>query len=252
MAIKIFADGADLEQMRGLAGDSRIAGFTTNPSLARKAGVVRYRAFAQLALDYARGKPVSIEVLSDDFTEMGRQARAIAALGKNAFVKIPVTDSAGKSSESLIVELAKEGVSLNVTAVFTSEQVADVGAALNGFNLVTPRDRKRVRLRGLEVVGPAIVSVFAGRIADAGVDPLVHVTECRKVLRYACPRAEMLWASPRQAYDAVLAEKAGCEIITMGFDLIAKLMLRGKDLAEYSRETVAMFAADVRAAGFEL
>lgn len=255
MMIKIFADGANLGQIRELADDPQIAGFTTNPSLARKAGVTRYRAFAEQALRAARGKPVSIEVLSDDFAEMGRQARGIVALGKNAFVKIPVTDSTGKSSAALITELAADGIPLNVTAVFTPEQVKKVGVALSGVQPSRPvfESRKYSKQHQANDLGvPAIVSVFAGRIADAGVDPLVHVATCRKVLREACPRAEMLWASPRQVYDVVLAAKAGCEVITLSPDLIAKLALCGKDLAEYSRETVFAFVADARAAGYEL
>lgn len=234
MTIKIFADGADLVKMRTLVLDPRIVGFTTNPTLARAAGVERYRAFGQKALEIAGTRPVSIEVTSDVLVEMGRQAREIASWGDNAFVKVPVMTSDGMTACPLIRELSAEGVRLNVTAVFTEKQVYEVGRALSRGD------------------APAVVSVFAGRIADAGVDPTEHVGSCRELLHRACPRAEMLWASPRQVYDAVLAERAGCEIITLTPDLIAKLALRGKDLEEYSRETVEMFVRDAKTAGYAL
>lgn len=234
MDIKIFADCADPAQFKQLLSDPRVAGFTTNPSLAREAGVRDYLEFARRALDAAAGRPVSVEVLSDDFGEMQEQASVLASLGRHLFVKIPVTDSRGRSSAPLIEALAEDGVSLNITAVFTIEQVAEVGRALRG------------------AVGFPIVSVFAGRIADAGVDPLPHVLECHQVLRAACPTAQLLWASARQVFDVVLAECAGCEIITLPSGLIGKLSLRGKDLAEYSRETVAQFARDAAIAGFKL
>lgn len=234
MNIRIYADGAPVDQVARLAALPHVAGFTTNPSLARKAGVANYRAFGKNMLVAASGKPVSIEVLADEPAEIERQAHVIASWGENAVVKIPVMTTDGTPSYRLIRRLAEDGVSLNVTAVFTEEQVREVGHALDHGN------------------APAIVSVFAGRIADAGFDPLGHVILCRAALRAACPRAPMLWASTRQAYDAVLAERARCEIITMTPDLIAKLALTGRDLTEYSRETVEMFYRDARAAGFEL
>ncbi len=247
MTIKLFADGADLDAIRRLAADPRIAGFTTNPTLVRRAGHPRYRAFIAEALRAARSKPVSVEVLHDDEENLLREARGIAALGQNAVVKVPVVDSHGQPLAGAIAPLAGEGVPLNVTAVFTVEQVREVGRALSGGK---PGRRRIVTSQG--PIAPAIVSVFAGRVADAGVNPLAHVTACREALREACPRAEMLWASPRQAYDVALAERAGCEIITMTPDLIDKLALRGKDLAEYSRETAAQFARDAQEAGYEL
>lgn len=247
MTIKLFADGADLDAIRRLAADPRIAGFTTNPTLVRRAGHPRYRAFITEALRTARSKPVSVEVLHDDEENLLREARGIVALGKNAVVKVPVVDSRGQALAGAIAILASEGVPLNVTAVFTVEQVQEVGRALSGGK---PGRRRINTSQGPPA--PAIVSVFAGRIADAGVDPLAHVTACREVLREACPRAEMLWASPRQVYDVALAERAGCEVITMTPDLIDKMVLRGKDLAEYSRETAAQFARDAQEAGYEL
>ena len=232
--IKIYADGADLNKMREMADDERIRGFTTNPTLLKKAGVTDYVAFAREALAIASGRPVSFEVLADDFADMERQARVIASWGEAAFVKIPVTNTRGESSADLIKVLSIAGVRLNVTAVFTHQQVGEVGRAL------------------AQGSAPAVVSVFAGRIADTGCDAGAQVLVSRKELGYACPRAEMLWASPRQVYDYVLAERAGCEIITMTPDLIAKLLLLGKSLEEYSRETVCMFTEDAKASGLVL
>lgn len=234
MVIKIFADGADIGEIERLAVDAHIAGFTTNPTLLRKAGVQDYREFGKGALLAAGAKPVSLEVFADDFYGMRRQALEIASWGPNAFVKIPVVQTDGYSCARLIRALVEDGVQLNVTAVFTEEQVHAVAGALD------------------HGTAAAVVSVFAGRIADTGVDPLVTVSVCRRILRQACPRAEMLWASPRQVYDVVLAERAGCEIITMTPDLIAKMALFGRDLSEYSRETVEMFYHDAQAAGYEL
>lgn len=231
--IRIFADCASLSDIRELARNPRISGFTTNPSLARKAGVTNYRDFALEALEIAGAMPVSIEVLSDDFAEMRRQALIIAGLGENAYVKIPVINSRGDSSVGLISELAHEGVRLNVTAVFTFEQIEGVRDALRPARA-------------------PVVSVFAGRLADAGVAPQEHIALCGRLLRATCPEAQVLWASSRQVYDLILAERARANIITLAPDLIAKLGLWGKDLNEFSRETVAMFAADAAAAGFSL
>lgn len=231
MVIKLFADGADLATMRELVLDPKIEGFTTNPTLAKKAGVKNYREFGIKALEIAGDKPVSIEVLADDLAGMERQAREIDKWGPNVFVKIPVMTSRGEPTYPVISRLSKDAIPLNVTAVFTQEQVEAVGHAL---------------------AGPSIVSIFAGRIADAGVDPEEHVLACCVVLAQVCPQAKMLWASPRQAYDATLAERCGCEIITMTPDLISKLSLRGKTLEAYSQETVAMFYRDAQAAGYTL
>lgn len=252
MSIKIYLDGADLGAMRSWADDPRIAGFTTNPSLAFASGITRYRAFAERALEIARGLPVSIEVLADNLSEIGRQARAIAAMGDNAVVKIPVVNSLGQSTAAVVDDLAGSGIKLNVTAVFTPAQTSEVGRALSGELSSTLVGGKRAAVSRAPRIIPAVVSVFAGRVADAGVDPLEHVKKCRDSLRAACPRAEMLWASARQVYDVVLAERAGCEIITLSPALLSKLRLVGKDLEAYSRETAAEFAADALAAGFEL
>lgn len=232
--IKIFADGADILEIERLAADPHVAGFTTNPTLLRKAGVAHYREFGKWALSVAKGKPVSLEVFSDDLDEMGRQAEEIASWGPNAFVKVPVTNTEGHSTNDVITGLSRKGVRLNVTAVFTKEQVTTVGRALSVG------------------VGAAIVSVFAGRVADAGVDPLDHMARCHYILKTECSRAELLWASPRQVYDVILAERAKCEIITMTPELIAKMANFGKDLTEYSRETVTMFYRDAQAAGYKL
>lgn len=232
--IKIFADGADSNVIASLARDGKIAGFTTNPSLMRAVGVPLYRAGALVILAAAAGKPVSIEILSDNVKDAEREARGIAELGSNAVVKVPVVNSKGASMVGLIAKLAGEGLPLNVTAVFTRDQVVEVGRALG------------------KAKASATISIFAGRIADTGVDPLKHVSECRKALRDACPSAQMLWASSRQVYDVALAQRAGCEIITLTPDLIAKLQLTGKDLGEYSNETAAQFLRDAAASGYAL
>lgn len=234
--IKIYADGADLKTMTAMAQDERIDGFTTNPSLARKAGVGNYLEFCGQALRAAGSKPVSLEVLADEPSEMLRQGRLLSGLAHNAVVKIPVVNSHGELTLEIIGDLARAGVSLNVTAVFTRYQVAAVAGVL----------------RSSQSEHPPIVSLFAGRVADAGVDPLKHVRSCCMLLEEVCPHAEMLWASPRQLYDMLLAERAGCGIITMTSDLIGKLHLIGKDLKEYSRETSEMFHRDAQAAGFVL
>lgn len=234
MAIKLFADGADLDSIAILSQDGTISGFTTNPSLVRKAGVSNYAAFGKEALARAHGLPVSIEVIADDFDEMRRQAHKIVSWGPNAVVKIPVMTTKGVPSYDLIRQLAFERVPLNVTAVMTKDQVKFVGEALSVGG------------------GTAIVSVFAGRIADCGVDPLDHMSRCRYILGQVCPRAQLLWASPRQVYDITLAERAKCDIITVTADLLAKRSTFGKNLEEYSRETVRMFFKDAVAAGLDL
>lgn len=234
--IQIYADGADVSEIRRLAPDDRIAGFTTNPTLAKQSGVTDYQEFIKMALDAAGGKPVSIEVLADDLDGMARQARVIVVQGVNAVVKIPVMNSHGSPTYDLIVELAREGIQLNVTAVFTVEQVQKIGRAL----------------RLASTSASAIVSVFAGRIADAWVDPVAHVRACRFALYHGWPSAQMLWASPRQSYDVMLAESAGCDIITLTPALIAKMSVAGTDLHEYSRQTAEMFHKDALAAGYQL
>lgn len=231
----IYLDSADLSVMRSWSADPRVVGFTTNPSLARAAGHHgAYLEFAREALHIAEGRPVSVEVISDDLDEMVRQGLVLAELGDNVLVKVPIRNSAGESTGRVISALSASGVGLNVTAVFTRDQAVSAGEAL-----------------GLGSA-PAVVSVFAGRISDAGVEPLSHLTQCRWDLQRCCARAQMLWASARQVYDVKLATRAGCAIITLPPALLKKLDLDGKDLEEYSRETAAEFARDARAAGFEL
>jgi transaldolase len=231
--IKIFADGASLPSMLESARDPRIGGFTTNPTLMRKAGITDYRAFAHEVLAAIRDKPISFEVFADDVPEMRRQAREIATWGANVYVKIPVTNTRRESTESLVRELSGAGVKLNVTAICTLEQVRDVARALAGG-------------------APSVVSVFAGRIADTGRDPIPLMKEALQVCRASAPTAELLWASPRELLNLVQAAEMGCDIITVTPDLLKKLELVGKDLADFSLETVQMFHKDAQAAGFEL
>lgn len=230
LKVRLFADGADLPSVAALAADPRIAGFTTNPTLMRKAGVADYVAFARDMLALVGDRPTSFEVFADDFPTMRTQARAIASWGDNVYVKIPVTNTKGESAAPLIAELSAAGVRLNVTAILTLDQVRAVAEAL------APET-------------PAIVSVFAGRIADAGVDPMEIMRQALDILK-ARPKAELLWASPRELYNVVQADAVGCHIITAPPDILAKLELIGKDLAQYSLETVAMFHRDAAAAGY--
>jgi transaldolase len=232
-AIKIFADGASVAAMLAAARDPRIAGFTTNPTLMRKAGVADYRAFAHEVLARIRDKPISFEVFADDAAGMGRQAREIAAWGDNVYVKVPVTNTRGEPSTDLIRELAAAGVKLNVTAICTLDQVHEVAGALAGGP-------------------PSVVSVFAGRIADTGRDPIPLMKEALSICRAADQRIELLWASPREVLNIVQAAEIGCDIITVTSDLLAKLPLVGKELAAFSLETVQMFHRDAAAAGYKL
>jgi transaldolase len=231
--IKIFADGASLPSMLESARDPRIGGFTTNPTLMRKAGVADYRAFAKEVLAAISDKPISFEVFADDVPEMRRQAKEIATWGSNVYVKIPVTNTKRESTESLVRELSSGGVKLNVTAICTLEQVRDVARALAGG-------------------APSVVSVFAGRIADTGRDPIPLMKEALQICRASAPSAELLWASPRELLNIIQAAEIGCDIITVTPDLLKKLELVGKDLAEFSLETVQMFFKDAQAAGFKL
>jgi transaldolase len=231
--IKIFADGASLPSMRESARDPRIAGFTTNPTLMRKAGVADYRAFAREVLAEIRDKPISFEVFADELEEMRRQARDIATWGENVYVKIPITNTRRASATPLVKELSASGVKLNVTAICTLEQVRETAAALTGG-------------------APSVVSVFAGRIADTGRDPVPLMREALAICRAADARIELLWASPRELLNAVQAAEIGCDIITMTPDLLKKLELVGRDLADFSLDTVQMFHRDAQAAGFKL
>jgi transaldolase len=230
--VKIFADGADLGGIKAMYAKPWIKGFTTNPTLMRKAGVLDYKAFALEVLRSVPDRPVSFEVFADEFDEMGRQARAIAAWGANVYVKIPVTNTRGEFSGALIRELSETGVKVNVTAVFTLDQVKGVVAHLADWT-------------------PAIISIFAGRIADTGSDPVPLMGEALKIMQ-AKPRAELLWASPREVLNVVQADQAGCHIITATNDILAKLSLLGKDHEQYSLETVEMFHRDACAAGYAI
>lgn len=235
LSIKIFADTADVEKIRRHANDPRVGGFTTNPTLFRAAGATDYLGHARAVLDAAAGKPVSLEVIADEQAEMARQARELAALGRQVFVKIPITNTRGESSCLLIKDLLREGISINITAVFTHTQVEETANHIRAYSLI-----------------PTIVSVFAGRIYDAGMSAALFMEEYRRIIDACCPHVQLLWASPRQVYDAVLADRAGADIITMTPELIAKLPVLGKDLSEFSLDTVKMFHRDAQAAEFKL
>jgi len=233
LKIKIFADGADKAGMLQLNTNPLIKGMTTNPTLMRKAGVHDYEAFARDILQSITEKPISFEVFSDEFPEMRRQALKIKDWAKNVYVKIPITNTRGESSLPLAGELAREGVKLNITAMFTEEQVTGVAKALN------PKV-------------PAVVSVFAGRIADVGQDPMPHMRTANKILA-GLPQAELLWASVREVLNIFQAEECGCRIVTVPHDILNKAMnLVGTGLPEMSLDTVKTFAADAKAAGFSL
>jgi transaldolase len=232
LRIKLFQDGAYLPSMVDAKKRGLVSGFTTNPTLMRKAGITDHKAFALKAIAAIPDLPISFEVFSDDFDTMEREAREIASWGGNTYVKIPVTNTRGESASSLIRQLSREKFSLNVTAVLTLDQVEAVAAA------VDPGAR-------------TIVSVFAGRIADSGVDPIPIMAKSVQILK-PLPKAELLWASPREVLNIVQAEQCGCHIITATPDIIAKIPLLGKDLRQYSLETVQMFYNDAHAAGFKL
>ena len=212
LTVKIFADGADLGGMIEMSRNPLIKGFTTNPTLMRKAGIRDYRGFARDVLERIPNRPISFEVFADEFDEMERQAVEIAGWGKNVFVKIPVTNTRGESSRTLVAKLCKAGVQLNVTALLTLDQVREIGAALEG--------------------GPAaFVSVFAGRVADTGVDP-VPLMKCAVEQLAAFPNVELIWASPRELLNVFHADEVGCHVITVTNDVLKKLDLVGKDLAQ--------------------
>jgi transaldolase len=232
MAIKIFADGANLEDMMSVYRSGGAQGFTTNPTLMRQAGISEYTEFARQALSVIKDLPISFEVFADDLPSMARQAQTIAAWGENVYVKIPVTNTKGVSTAPLINELSWKGVKLNVTAIMALEQVAEVVAALS-------------------VETPAIVSVFAGRVADTGRDPIQLMTDALDICAKN-PKIELLWASPREVLNIYQAEDIGCHIITVTPDLLKKLSLRSKDLFEYSLDTVKMFYNDAVTAGFSI
>jgi transaldolase len=230
LKVKLFADGADLQGMLEMRENPLICGFTTNPTLMRKAGVTDYETFARQVLAAIPDRPVSFEVFADDFDGMEQQGRVIAAWGRNVYVKIPVVTTSGQFTGPVIRRMSHDGILLNVTAVMTIAQVAEVAGALSPGT-------------------PAIVSVFAGRVADTGIDPIPHMRACLDVLAKR-PKAELLWASPRELLNVFQADEVGCHIITATNDVLAKLQHVGKDLTEYSRETVQMFHRDAKACGF--
>lgn len=233
LQVQIYADGADRAGILDLYAQPFIKGLTTNPTLMKKAGISDYEGFAKDILQTVTSKPLSLEVFTDDLVEMKRQALKIADWGENVFVKIPITNSEGVSCLPLIRELAAANVKLNITAILTLEQVAGVAAALNP-----------------DV--PAVVSVFAGRIADTGVNP-VPLMQAAKALLQGLPKAELLWASVREVLNIIQASDCGCDIVTVPHDILSKAnKLLGMDLAELSLDTVKMFARDAQSAGYQL
>jgi transaldolase len=233
LKVKIFADGADKKGMLELNANPLIQGLTTNPTLMRKAGITEFEAFARDILQGITVKPLSFEVFSDEFPEMKRQAMKINSWAKNVYVKIPITNTRDESSLPLIRDLANEGVKLNITAMLTTKQVEGCAQALHAK-------------------APAFISVFAGRIADTGTDPVPLMRECKKILKDR-PAAELLWASVREVLNIFQANDCGCEIVTVPHDILNKaLKMAGMDLKELSLDTVKMFANDAKGAGFSL
>lgn len=232
LRIHLYSDGADVRDMVAARAAGLVKGFTTNPTLMRKSGISDYESFARDALKAVSGMPISFEVFADEFEEMERQAKLIATWGEGVFVKIPITNTRGESAVPLIRRLSEGGVKLNVTAILTLQQVKDVVDALDA-NV------------------PAIVSVFAGRIADTGRDPVPLMKEARAIVD-AKPKAQLLWASPRELLNIIQADECGCHIITVTPDILKKLAMVGKSLDELSLDTVKMFYQDAAAAGFKL
>lgn len=232
LKVKLFADGADLAGMKEMYANPMIKGFTTNPTLMRKAGVQDYSVFARQVIQAIPDRPISFEVFADEFEAMEKQALEIASWGKNINVKIPVTNTKKQFTGPVIERLSKAGVSLNITAVMSLDQVKKIADCL------APETS-------------AIISVFAGRIADTGIDPLPLMAEAVDVMR-AKPKSELIWASPRELLNIFQADQIGCHIITATNDILKKLALVGKDLEEYSLETVEMFYKDARAAGYDI
>ena len=232
LKVQIFADGADKAGMLEMYAKPYIKGLTTNPTLMKKAGITDYRAFCKDILTQIKDKPLSFEVFSDDFDEMERQAMEIASWGDNVYVKIPVTNTKRETCYALVKKLGAKGVKMNVTAIMTLTQVRDVVAALNP-------------------TVPSYVSVFAGRIADTGCDPLPMMAAAVEMLKVA-PAAELIWASPRELLNIFQADDIGCQVITVTNDILKKLTLVGYGLEEYSLDTVKMFYADATAAAYKL
>ena len=232
LRIKIFADGADIAAMLKLAENPLIKGFTTNPTLMRKAGISDYAGFAKEVVRQITDRPISFEVFSDEFDAMEHQALIINSWAENVYVKIPITNTRAESAAPLIHKLSHQGLKLNITAMTTLEQVKEVGDAVRGG-------------------APSFISVFAGRIADTGCDPLPIMKDSLNILN-SSPGAELLWASPREVLNIVQADAIGCPIITVTPDLLAKLGTLGKDLKDFSLDTVKMFYRDAQAAGFQI
>ena len=232
LSVKIFADGADEKNMLEMYASPQIKGLTTNPTLMRKAGVEDYRAFCRGLLDTVTDKPISFEVFSDEFEEMKKQALEISSWADNVYVKIPVTNTRGETSAPLVASLANSGVKVNVTAVFSSVQIEEMAKALNP-----------------DVA--SYVSVFAGRIADTGIDPVPLMRDAVRALA-DLGNCELIWASPRELLNIFQADAVGCHVITVTSDVLKKMVLVGKDLSSYSLETVQMFYDDALAAGYSL
>jgi len=232
LRVKIFADGADKASMMEMYKNPHVKGFTTNPTLMRKAGVTDYESAAKDIVAAIPDRSVSFEVFADDFSEMERQARRITTWGKHVSVKIPITNTKRESAIPLVRKLSQDGIATNVTAIFTLDQVQAVVDAVTGG-------------------APCFVSVFSGRIADTGIDPVPIMAESVKRLR-AAPNTELIWASPRELLNIFQADEIGCQVITVTNDIIKKLSLVGKDMDDYSLETVKTFYDDGKAAGYKL
>lgn len=232
LKVSIYADGADIQSIRSLSNKPFIKGFTTNPTLMRQVGIKNYKAFALDVLEVITDLPVSFEVFADDIPSMQAQALEIASWGKNVNVKIPITNTKGESTANLVKYLSDKGVVCNITAMFTLEQVQNIVDILNPET-------------------PAILSIFAGRIADTGFDPVPLMKEAVNIAS-AKPKAEVLWASPRELLNIFQADEVGCHIITVTPDVLKKLSGVGKDLATFSLETVSMFYNDAKAAGYTI
>lgn len=232
LQVKLFADGAEKAGMLEMYRNPAISGFTTNPTLMKKAGITDYKEFALDILSVIKDKPISFEVFSDEFNEMERQARLIASWGENVFVKIPITNTKRQSSYDLVNILSSDGIKLNVTAILTLSQVVNI-------------------LPALKKSPGAYISVFAGRIADSGMDPVPVMKECANLLA-DYPQIELIWASPRELYNLIQANEIGCHVITATNDILKKLPIIGKDLLDYSLDTVKMFYNDALSAGYTL
>jgi transaldolase len=230
LKVKLFADGANINDIMSVYSQGLVSGFTTNPTLMRKAGVRDYEEFAREVLKRIKDLPISFEVFSDDFFSMEREARKISGWGDNVYVKIPITNTKGESSSELIRKLSQEGIKLNVTAILTTDQVRNTSKALYPGT-------------------PAIVSVFAGRIADTGRDPVPIMEESLKILKHLT-NVELLWASSREVFNIIQADRAGCHIITVTNDILKKVTMIDKDLSVLSLDTVRMFYSDAQAAGY--